>query len=66
MSKPRRGKSIRHLPHQGRGTCPACKTTGIKLLYERVLKDGTKVKVNSKIVLNFENDITLEIRLVHR
>ena len=30
-----------------------------------LLKDGTKVKVNPKIVLNFENDITLEIRLIH-
>jgi DNA-binding MarR family transcriptional regulator len=30
-----------------------------------LVKDGGKVKVNSKIVLNFENDITLEIRLIH-
>ena len=30
-----------------------------------LVKDGTKVKVNSQIVLNFDNDITLEIRLVH-
>ena len=30
-----------------------------------LLKDGTKVKVNPKIILNFENDVTLEIRLVH-
>jgi uncharacterized protein YjgD (DUF1641 family) len=30
-----------------------------------LVKDGGKVKVNPKIVLNFENDITLEIRLVH-
>lgn len=30
-----------------------------------LMKDGTKVKVNPKIVLNFENDVTLEIRLVH-
>jgi DNA-binding MarR family transcriptional regulator len=31
-----------------------------------LVKDGTKVKVNPKIILNFENDVTLEIRLVHR
>ena len=31
-----------------------------------LMKDGTKVKVNSQILLNFEHDITLEIRLVHR
>lgn len=31
-----------------------------------LVKDGTKVKVNPKILLNFENDaITLEIKLVH-
>ncbi len=30
-----------------------------------LMKDGTKVKVNSQILLNFEHDITLEIRLVH-
>ena len=30
-----------------------------------LVKDGTKVKVNPKIILNFENDVTLEIRLVH-
>jgi len=30
-----------------------------------LVKDGTKVKVNPQIVLNFDHDITLEIRLVH-
>lgn len=30
-----------------------------------LIKDGTKVKVNPQILLNFENDITLEIRIVH-
>ena len=30
-----------------------------------LVKDGTKVKVNPQIILNFENDITLEVRLVH-
>lgn len=30
-----------------------------------LIKDGTKVKVNPRILLNFENDITLEIRVVH-
>lgn len=30
-----------------------------------LVKDGTKVKVNPQILLNFEHDITLEIRLVH-
>lgn len=31
-----------------------------------LVKDGSKVKVNPRILLNFENDITLEIRLIHR
>lgn len=30
------------------------------------VKEGGKIKVNPQIVLNFENDITLEIKLVHR
>lgn len=30
-----------------------------------LVKDGGKVKVNPKILLNFENDVTLEVRLVH-
>jgi uncharacterized Zn finger protein (UPF0148 family) len=34
MSKPHRGKSIRELAAHGRGTCPVCGTTGIKVLYE--------------------------------
>lgn len=29
------------------------------------VKDGTKVKVNPVIILPFDNDITLEIKLVH-
>lgn len=31
-----------------------------------LVKDGTKVKVNPLIALNFEKDVTLEIRLIHR
>jgi len=30
-----------------------------------LIKDGTKVKVNPVILLNFENNATLEIRLLH-
>lgn len=29
------------------------------------IKDGTKVKVNPVIVLNFDRDITLQINLIH-
>lgn len=30
-----------------------------------LVKDGTKVKVNPVIILNFDKDITLEIKLLH-
>lgn len=30
-----------------------------------LVKDGTKVKVNPMIILPFENDVTLEIKLIH-
>jgi DNA-binding MarR family transcriptional regulator len=30
-----------------------------------LIKDGTKVKVNPRILLNFEHDVILEIRLLH-
>jgi len=44
MSKAHRGKNIRDLFARGRGTCPVCGTTGIKLLYEQEA-DGQKIKV---------------------
>ena len=45
MSKKFRGKGIIHLPSHGRGTCPICKATRIKLLYELVTKSGSKITV---------------------
>jgi len=44
MSKAHRGKGIRELFARGRGTCPVCSSTGIKLLYEQEA-DGQKVKI---------------------
>jgi ribosomal protein L37AE/L43A len=35
MAKAHRGAGIRELTSKGRGTCPLCKRTGIKLMYER-------------------------------
>jgi len=35
MSKSHRGSGIRNLPMAGRKTCPICKRTGIKVLYEQ-------------------------------
>lgn len=34
MSKAHRGSGIRELQNSGRGKCPVCKRTGIKVLYE--------------------------------
>ena len=44
MSKPHRGKSIRELPFRGRGECPVCKRSNVKILYEEASADK-KVKV---------------------
>lgn len=45
MGKQYRGKSLWKLPSRGRGTCPICKATRIKLLYDVALSDGKKIKV---------------------
>jgi RNA polymerase subunit RPABC4/transcription elongation factor Spt4 len=35
MSKAHRGKGIRALAAHGRGECPVCKRTNVKILYEQ-------------------------------
>ena len=35
MAKPHRGKTIRELPSRGRGECPVCKRSNVKILYEQ-------------------------------
>ena len=44
-SKTHRGKTLWKLPSHGRGTCPICKSTRIKVLYEIITGDGKKIKV---------------------
>ncbi|MFA5447013.1 MAG: hypothetical protein WC233_01910 [Sphaerochaeta sp.] len=44
MSKAHRGSGIRDQYNRGRGECPSCKRTGVKILYEVTL-DGEKAKV---------------------
>lgn len=44
MAKTHRGKGIRTLEAHGRGTCPICKQTRIKVLYEQTV-DGATVKI---------------------
>lgn len=45
MAKTNRGKGLVRLPTHGRGTCPICKATRVKVLYERTAPDGALVKV---------------------
>lgn len=45
MSKQNRGKALWNLPSRGRGTCPVCKVERIKVLYDKTLGDGNKLKV---------------------
>lgn len=44
MSKAHRGKGLGETPNRGRGTCPLCKRTGIKVLYENEI-NGKNIKV---------------------
>jgi RNA polymerase subunit RPABC4/transcription elongation factor Spt4 len=44
MSKAHRGKGLRELFARGRGVCPVCGTSGVKLLYEQE-SGGKKIKV---------------------
>jgi hypothetical protein len=45
MSKTHRGKGLWKGPTRGRGICPICKATRVKVLYERTAPDGALVKV---------------------
>ena len=44
MSKAHRGKGLKETASRGRGVCPLCKRTGIKVVYEKEF-DGKKVKI---------------------
>lgn len=44
MSKAHRGKGIADLVAGGRGSCPVCKRSGVKLLYETEI-EGKKTKI---------------------
>lgn len=48
MSKSKRGKALWTLPSRGRGTCPVCRSTRIKLLYTRTAGSGQALKVCKK------------------
>ena len=41
MAKNHRGKGLKNLPNHGRGECPVCHRTGVKLLYEDKVGEQT-------------------------
>ncbi|WP_082361128.1 hypothetical protein [Bacillus sp. FJAT-28004] len=53
MAKSKRGRTLWKLPSRGRGTCPTCSRTRIKLLYPRATKSGSSITV-CKRCLNAE------------
>jgi ribosomal protein L37AE/L43A len=44
MSKAHRGSGLKDQPKGGRGKCPVCKKTGIKIVYEYEF-EGKKIKI---------------------
>lgn len=48
MAKTKRGKGLWKTPSRGRGTCPICLTTRIKLLYSVTNSNGKVVTVCKK------------------
>ncbi len=44
MAKTHRGKGLKTVLNHGRGTCPICKRTAVKVVFEVTLKEKT-VKV---------------------
>ena len=44
MSKAHRGSGLKEQPRGGRGACPVCKRTGIKIVYEHEA-EGKKIKI---------------------
>lgn len=48
MAKTKRGKGLWNTPSKGRGTCPICLSTRIKLLYSATNSDGKTVTVCKK------------------
>ncbi|MFA6689484.1 MAG: hypothetical protein ACOX6K_05920 [Sphaerochaetaceae bacterium] len=54
MAKAHRGTGIRKEKNHGRGDCPVCKRTGIKVLYEAEF-DGEKKKICKQCSAKIKN-----------
>ena len=55
MSKAHRGTGVRKEPNHGRGTCPVCGNTQVKVLYEKEV-DGKKVKICKECNAHLKNE----------
>nr|WP_138186251.1 hypothetical protein [Paenibacillus alvei] len=61
MAKTKRGKALWNLPSHGRGTCPVCGSTRIKVLYTQTKSDGTSLQVCKKCVKSTQNRIDMAL-----
>ncbi|MGO4109437.1 hypothetical protein [Paenibacillus sp. YAF4_2] len=50
MAKTKRGRALWNLPSRGRGTCPVCNRTRIKLLYTQTTSEGKALKVCKRCI----------------
>ncbi|MFP4363142.1 MAG: hypothetical protein ACLFR1_04670 [Spirochaetia bacterium] len=55
MSKAHRGSGLLEEKNRGRGTCPVCKRTGIKVVYEQDV-DGKTIKICKQCKAAISND----------
>lgn len=54
MSKAHRGKGLHETFNRGRGICPICKKTGVKVIYEQEI-EGTKQNICKVCKATLEN-----------
>ena len=60
MAKSHRGAGILELTKKGRGECPVCKRTGIKLMYEREA-NGKKIVICKQCEAAIKNGKMTEV-----
>ncbi|HHV59863.1 MAG TPA: hypothetical protein GXX49_06180 [Clostridiaceae bacterium] len=58
-TKAHRGKTLYTEKARGRGTCPVCKATRIKVLYDLVIDDKKTVKVCKRCQHKKASDINM-------
>lgn len=59
-TKAHRGKTLHKEPSRGRGTCPVCKATRIKVLYDLVIEDDKTIKVCKRCQHKKPSEIDME------